>query len=117
VHPPSAAHVAAAAAVTASLQAAFAQALPTVGTRQVPLPSHTASLAHAPAPSVLHSLSGSVPLAMGPHVPSVPAPFFAAVQASQVPEHALSQQMPSTQKPLVQSVAVAQALGVQGEAG
>jgi hypothetical protein len=40
---------------------------------------------------------------MGPHVPSVPAPFFEATHASHVPVHALSQQTPSAQCPLAHS--------------
>lgn len=44
----------------------------------------------------LHSASGSVASAMGPHVPSVPLPFLVARQDSHVPAHALSQQTPST---------------------
>jgi hypothetical protein len=47
-------------------------------------------------------------------VPSVPEPFFAAVHASQVAEHGLSQQTPSAQLPLVQSVAAEHGLGVHG---
>jgi hypothetical protein len=34
---------------------------------------------------------------MGPQVPSAPWPFFIAEHATQTPEHAVSQQMPSTQ--------------------
>jgi len=48
---------------------------------------------------VAQSLSGSVPEATLPHVPSVPELFFAAVQAVQTPAHAPSQHTPSTQKP------------------
>jgi hypothetical protein len=40
---------------------------------------------------------------MLPQTPSLPAPFFAAVQARQMPGHAVSQQTPSTQKPLAHS--------------
>jgi hypothetical protein len=45
-----------------------------------------------------HSFAGSVAVMIGPHVPSVPWPLIAAVQASQVPAQALLQQTPSTQK-------------------
>jgi hypothetical protein len=38
-------------------------------------------------------------LATLPHVPSLPLPFFAAVQAWQVPKHQLSQHTPSAQNP------------------
>jgi len=47
-----------------------------------------------------HSASGSVPAAMGPHVPSVPAPFLAALHAWQSPVQALEQHTPSTQRAL-----------------
>ena len=47
-----------------------------------------------------HSLSGSVPPAMLPHVPSAPLPFLAAVHAWHVPVHAVLQQTPSAQLPL-----------------
>jgi hypothetical protein len=39
---------------------------------------HVLAPLHEP---LVHSLSGSKPVAMTPHVPSVPEPFFAAVQA------------------------------------
>ena len=57
---------------------------------------------HVPAPPhepLAHSLSGSLSVAMGPHVPSVPWLFFVAVQASQSPVHAVSQHTPSAQLP------------------
>jgi hypothetical protein len=38
---------------------------------------------------------------MGPQVPLTPASLSTAVQALQVPSHAVSQQTPSAQKPLV----------------
>lgn len=49
-----------------------------------------------------HSVSGSVPAAMKPHVPSPPppAPFFAAVHASHLAPQSELQHTPSTQKPL-----------------
>ena len=47
------------------------------------------SVVHAPLPLHVavpaHSLSGSRPLPMFPHVPSDPLPFFAAVHAWQTP--------------------------------
>jgi hypothetical protein len=43
---------------------------------------------------------GLVPAATGPHTPSVPEPWNAAVQAWQAPVQAVLQQTPSTQKPL-----------------
>jgi hypothetical protein len=48
--------------------------------------------------TVEHSLSGSVPAAMLPQVPFAPEPFLAALQAWQVPLHAVLQHTPSTQK-------------------
>jgi hypothetical protein len=56
------------------------------------------------APSGGHWFFGSVPAAIGPHVPSLPWPFRAAVQAWQVPVQAVSQHTPSAQLPLVQSL-------------
>ena len=49
--------------------------------------------------SAAHSLSGSVLTAIEPHTPSAPPPFFAALHATHVPAHAVSQQTPSTQLP------------------
>src|SRR4051812_15968164 len=49
------------------------------------------------------SLSGSLSAAMGPHVPSVPVPFFVALQALHLPVHAVSQQTPSCANPESQS--------------
>jgi hypothetical protein len=47
------------------------------------------------------SLCGLVPLFAGPHVPSAtPASFSIAAQATHVSVHAVSQQKPSTQKPV-----------------
>ena len=50
---------------------------------------------HVPA----HSLSGSNPLLMYPHVPSAPLCFLAVEHARQRPVQAVSQQTPSTQNP------------------
>jgi hypothetical protein len=47
---------------------------------------------------------------MLPHVPSVPLPFFVAVQAWQFPVHAASQQTPSVQNVDKHCVPNAQAL-------
>jgi hypothetical protein len=60
------------------------------------------------AGSAVHSLSGSRPTRIAPHTPSAPVPFFAAVQAWQVPVQSELQQTPSTQKPEVQSEPVLQ---------
>lgn len=57
---------------------------------------HVLAPLHAP---LTHSLSGSEPLTIGPHIPFEPFPFLVAVQASHVPAHAVSQQTPSAQCP------------------
>jgi hypothetical protein len=54
------------------------------------------------------SLSGSVPVGIALHVPFA-TPFFVAEHAWQSPVHAVLQQTPSTQKPLVHSPAATQA--------
>src|SRR5690242_16512206 len=51
--------------------------------------------AHTSAPA--HSLSGSVPVAIAPHEPFVPEPFFIAVHAWHSVSHAMLQHTPSTQ--------------------
>jgi hypothetical protein len=83
----------------------------TVGAAQAALvPTQPpAAFSVEPEQVVVHSASGSCPLAMGPHVPSAPAPFFADVQAWQVPLHTLSQHTPSTQKLDAQSALAVQA--------
>jgi hypothetical protein len=58
--------------------------------------------------STEHSLSGSVPDEIARHNP-LEAPVLAKEQAMQVPVHAPSQQKPSTQFPLRQSLAAVQA--------
>lgn len=63
--------------------------------------------AHAPEPlqlaEPLHSSSGSVLMAMLPHAPSAPLPFFAAVHAWHVPVQGPLQHTPSTQLPVTHS--------------
>jgi hypothetical protein len=49
--------------------------------------------------SAEQSLSGSVPPATVPHVPSVPEPFFPAVHAWQTPLQDVLQQTLSAQEP------------------
>jgi hypothetical protein len=73
---------------TESTQRPFAHSLP--APQLCPArPSHAPAPLHAfVAP---HSASGSVVAATIPHVPSDPLPFFAAVHASQLPAHAMSQ--------------------------
>src|SRR6185503_1677544 len=92
------------------------QATPSLANgRHWPEPSHSPSALHDPGKpgSGEQSLSGSVSAATGPQVPSTPLPFLAAVQASHPPVQELSQQTPSTQKPLVQSEPLAQGSAVQ----
>jgi hypothetical protein len=69
-----------------------------------PLREHAvpdANFVQAPAPLQLvapvHSLEGSVPLAMLPHTPFGPPPFKAAEVAWHTPLQAVSEQKPSTQ--------------------
>jgi hypothetical protein len=50
-----------------------------------------------------------VPVAIGPHTPFAPDPFFAAEQASQSPAQAVLQQTPSTHAPDWQKSAFVQA--------
>jgi hypothetical protein len=56
---------------------------------------------HVEAADITHRLPGLVPAAALPQVPSAPPPLPAAVHAWQAPLHALLQQTPPTQKPLV----------------
>jgi hypothetical protein len=62
---------------------------------------------HAPATQVAHApvqlVCGSVPSLTAPQVPSAPLALSAAVHAWQVPLHAMLQQTPSAQWPLVHS--------------
>jgi hypothetical protein len=62
-----------------------------------PLPSHEPVVPQLVAPASAHSLSGSAPVAIMPHTPSVPPPFLAVVQATHLPPHAVSQHTPSVQ--------------------
>src|SRR5262245_45206125 len=87
------------------LHDAATQTVPAAHRRHAPVPSQEPSLPHVDCACVAHSLSGSAPFAMAPHVPSAPAPFFAAVHATQTPPQPVSQQTPSTQLPLVHSIA------------
>jgi hypothetical protein len=73
-----------------------------------PDPSQKPVCWHVLVASVEHSLSGSLSTPMLPHVPFVPAPFFAAVQAWQIPPHGASQHTPSTQLLLAHCVAAVQ---------
>jgi hypothetical protein len=76
---------------------------------QAPLPSQKPVAPQDAALWAAHSLSGSTPAAMRPQTPFTPEPFLAAEQAWQSPVHAASQQRPSTQKPLAQSLGRVQA--------
>jgi hypothetical protein len=64
-------------------------------------PLHTPLLPQELAPSSAHSFCGSRSPTIRPQTPLAPAPFSAAVHASQVPAQAVSQQTASTQAPLV----------------
>lgn len=74
-----------------------------------PLPLHAPFVPHEALPWSPHSLSGSLPAAMGPQTPSTPVLRFAAVHATQTPAHAWSQQTPSAQLPDWHCVAELQA--------
>jgi hypothetical protein len=82
-------------------QLSVAQAVPEAYKRHAPAPLQKPSRSQLAAVSVGHSLSGSLPLAMLPHAPLAPEPFFAAEQAWHGPAHGASQQVPSTQLPVV----------------
>ena len=79
--------------------------VPTAQYAHAPDPSHEPFLPHVVFDSCGHSLSGSVLAPIAPHTPSVPPPFFAALHATHVPAHAVSQQKPSTQLPVAHDVA------------
>ena len=65
-----------------------------------PEPLHVPLVPQLAAPVSEHSLAGSSPAAIAPHVPSLPEPFTAAVQAVQTPLQDVLQQTPSTQNPV-----------------
>ena len=75
------------------------QIVPAEYNRQAPAPSHMPSFPQVEVASCAHSLSGSVPAAIGKQEPFAP-PVLVFEQAEQRPEHADSQQTPSTQKAL-----------------
>jgi len=87
-------------------QAATPQAVPVAHLRQAPAPSQVPSFPQEVAVSAVQSLRTSVPDTAGVHWPSVPTP----PQVMQAPVQALSQQTPSTQKPLWQLPAAPQAV-------
>jgi hypothetical protein len=68
---------------------------------QAPAPSQVPSLPQVEGAEAEQSLCGSLPRSAGTHWPSVVVP----PQVMHVPVQALSQQTPSTQKPLWQSSA------------
>ena len=84
------------------LHIAAAQTVPATHRRQAPPPSQKPSRPQLDGRSAVHSLSGSVPPTTGRHSPSACA-VLAFEHAEQLPAHADSQQMPSTQLPLVHS--------------
>jgi hypothetical protein len=88
------------------VQPAAWQTVPATYFLQAPAPSHVPSCPHEETGSAEQSLRTSVPGTAGVHWPRVPTPpqvMHAAVQA-------LSQQTPSTQKPLWQAPAAPQAV-------
>ncbi len=76
------------------------QGVPGGCSEQAPVAEHVPTRWQLEARSAGQSSSGSVPARMSPHVPLLPDPFFTALQVWQLPAHAVSQQNPSTQKPL-----------------
>src|SRR4051812_27306146 len=86
------------------------QGVPAAQYWQDPLPSHTPVKPHDMAGEAGQSatLRGIAPVGMGSQKPSSPWFLRAAEHAWQGSVHALSQQTPSTQKPLGHSMAVVQ---------
>lgn len=76
------------------------QVVPADQNLQEPIPLQLPSVPHVDWACAAQSLSGSEPSTAGPHAPLLPLPFFAALHARQGPEHAVSQQYPSTQLPV-----------------
>ncbi|MCI0437111.1 MAG: hypothetical protein L0271_26250 [Gemmatimonadetes bacterium] len=66
---------------TPAEQALAPHVVPTVHLAHAPMPSHAPFRPHVLCGSAVHSLSGSLAGATGPHAPSAPAPFFAALHA------------------------------------
>ena len=89
-------------------QEAPTHVVPAGQSRHAPAPSQLPSAPQVFCVMAVHSLSGSTPAEMNPQAPSRPAPFLAVVQAWHVPVHAVSQQTPSAQWPLAQSVSTLQ---------
>jgi hypothetical protein len=89
--------------------AAARQVVPAAYVWQAPAPSQTPVVPQLCAPVSVHWLFGSFPAATGPHEPSAPEPFLAAVHAMHVPVQAALQQTPSAQKPLRHWLAAVQA--------
>ena len=69
---------------------------------QVPTPSQAPSVPQVVAPLSAHCPSGSAPAGTSVHVPAEPA----SPQDRQLPEHAVRQHVPCSQKPLAHSAAV-----------
>jgi len=87
-------------------QLATPQAVPGPHLRQAPAPSQVPSFPQLVVAEAVQSLCTSVPDTAGAHCPTVPTPS----QVMQVPVQAVSQQTPSTQKPLWQSPVPPQAV-------
>jgi hypothetical protein len=88
---------------TVPWQTVAPQLVPAAHSSHAPAPLQAPSVPQVDAACCAHSLSGSVPAAIGPHTPFAPPPFFAVLHAWQSPVHALLQHTPSAQKPLAQS--------------
>jgi hypothetical protein len=92
------------------VQLAAPQIVPAAQSAQAPEPLQVPVVPQVAAAVAAHSLSGSLPATIAPQTPSLPCPFFAAVQAWHVPLHAELQQTPSAQNPEAQSPFTTQAL-------
>ena len=90
-----------------ALQDPPAQVVPAGHIAQAPAPLHMPVRPQVVASVPVHSLSGSVPTTTAAQVPSARL-VLAWEQAMQVPAQGMSQQTPSTQLPLRQSVATEQ---------
>jgi hypothetical protein len=88
----------------ALVQLAARQTVPAAHLRHAPAPSQVPSVPHVEAADAVQSLRGLVPGSANLHVPTL----FVALHVWQVPVQEVSQQTPSTQWPLAQSLVSSQ---------
>src|SRR5262245_21733214 len=84
------------------------QSAPAAVTAHAPPGPHTPVVPQEPGPSSAQSGSAAFS-ARASQTPSKPPPLAAALQPMHAPSHGVSQQTPSTQRPVEQSPAVTQA--------